>query len=325
MSCVGPIFVVGMPRSGTTLMSSLLSSHPNIAIAPETHYLISRSNIPKKAIDSKIEDIELFFQSLTSSDYIQHLGIGRDTILDRISSSNRMITYRAVFTSMLEEYASKHKKNRWGEKTPGHYEYVETLTNWYPNCQIIWMVRDPRSVCSSYLDVPWSANHVLGPARRWLSSMRALENWSQDPRILIVKYEDLVQDPNDVMSNTLIFLGEPPFSDKKFATTRPVAIVGSHSGWHRRHLKSASNPVHKTSKDKWRNRLRPLQIRVIEQLCSTQMTEWEYELVVRPQPILSRICFIYSAAGYFFALMRTKKLWSGLSNRIRARLNGFET
>jgi hypothetical protein len=69
--------------------------------------------------------------------------------------------------SVLEDYAESQGKKRWGEKTPNHSLFTETLCQRYPGAVILHLVRDPRDVVGSRRRMTWAANSVVANARIW--------------------------------------------------------------------------------------------------------------------------------------------------------------
>jgi hypothetical protein len=155
----------------------------------------------------RAEDFNKFWECFSKSKRFSYFSVSAKSVLSRIHKKGTP-SFRTVFEAVLEEYASVNKKPRWGEKTPAHYDYIDILLSWFPAGRIIWVVRDPRAVCASYMKVPWSVKHVLGPARRWVKSMRELSRWQGDSRVRVVKYENLVTNQQQTMLGVFTFLGE---------------------------------------------------------------------------------------------------------------------
>jgi len=96
MTPESPIFIVGMPRSGTTLLRSLLNQHPRIAIAPETHFLSSfvrKGNTPDSC-----------WQEYVSTERFGYLGINATAVSSRLDQDST-ISYKGIFYALLREYA----------------------------------------------------------------------------------------------------------------------------------------------------------------------------------------------------------------------------
>ena len=162
-----PIFVVGVPRSGTTLLRMMLNSHSRIAIAPETHFFrLFWANRHKYGDLNKDNNFQKLWNDLTKCKYFGDLKLKNvQKIYEDLFNGKR--SYKAIFTKLIKEYAKQHNKTRWGEKTPGHLEYIKTILSFYPHAKMIHIIRDPRDVALSLKKVPWGSNDVFPIARFW--------------------------------------------------------------------------------------------------------------------------------------------------------------
>ena len=186
----------------------MLSAHPRIAISPETHFLNYWMQQYSHLDMNVPQDFEVFWRMLTESERFSYFGISPEATLARIQANNKP-DYKTIFTSILQEYALKMKKPRWGEKTPRHYRYVNQLFEWYPKASVIWMLRDPRAVVASLLKVDWANSHDFVNAETWRYSLLSFERqWRHHAQVKLVKYETLVTEPEVVLQELCQFLGE---------------------------------------------------------------------------------------------------------------------
>jgi hypothetical protein len=203
-----PIFIVGVPRSGTTLLRAILNKHPNIAICDETYffyYVYSR----RRAFGDIAQGDNR--RRLVGA-YLDTWRIGR-LELERQELESRLLRdgtdYPALFTSLLEAYAESRSKPRPGEKTPHHAQHVETLFDWYPEATVIHVVRDPRDVVVSLRNVPWGRRSTAANARLWVDLTRAAERAAGRRGFVRLRYEDLVSHPENSLRSLCRTLGEP--------------------------------------------------------------------------------------------------------------------
>ena len=305
-----PIFIVGVPRSGTTLITSMLSAHPRIAISPETHFLnywMQRYS----HLDVRVpQDFKIFWQALNESERFSYFGVSPEATLARIQAHNEL-DYKTIFTSMLQEYALKMKKPRWGEKTPKHYKYVNRLLEWYPEARVIWMLRDPRAVVASLLKVDWADSHDYVNSERWSHSLRSFEQqWSTDPRVQLIQYEALVAEPELVMQRLCQFLGEEYSPDMLSNRSESSSPIINRRGWAKAHLEAALKPVTQTAVRKWQSTLSPKQIAMIEYITRDKMRRYGYPLVttkrqwLMPRVELSLIKTQHNAKSKIVGLLR---------------------
>lgn len=273
---LAPIFIVGMPRSGTTLLTSMLSAHPRIAIAPETHYLCYWMQEYKTLNPTLSRDFDLFWQTISSSERFSYFGINANKTRERILSKGSP-SHQHILWGWLEEYADAINKVRWGEKTPLHYQHLRQLFTWFPNAQAIWMLRDPRAVSASLTKVPWASNYIHIHAQQWQESLICFQqDWQGDHRIILVQYEELVQQPEECLKAICQRLGElytPDMLTKRSETHTPLI---NRQGWAAQHLRSALQPISANTISKWHHDLAQYQIEIIDSLTFPDAANYGY-------------------------------------------------
>lgn len=210
-------FIVGCPRSGTTLLSVLLDRHSRLCVPPETAFLgefpwflrpRSRASVLKRLRDwPRTADLDL----------------APEDILARLD--HRPLSRRAIFTAMLDLYAERQGKPRCGEKTPRHLRYISRIQSWFPEAKTICVLRDGRDVALSLAAMPWYRQGVRGAAKLWRSNLRLMEKAARQypDRFLIVRYEALVSQPEATLRTVMEFLGET-FEPQQLSTA-PSAVV----------------------------------------------------------------------------------------------------
>ncbi|ASC72054.1 hypothetical protein XM38_030080 [Halomicronema hongdechloris C2206] len=278
-----PIFIVGVPRSGTTLMTTLLSAHARVAISPETHFLDEW--LPRYqhwcALE-RADHFQQFWQNWSSSQRFSYFGVDPEQVFQRLQAQPA-INFKVIFQSLLEEYAISQGKSRWGEKTPMHYRHLQTLLNWYPNARVIWMIRDPRATVASLLPLAWASNSARSNAQHWLGSLHLFETrWRRDHRVLLVRYEDLVTVPESTLVQVCKFIGEvydPSMITNRSEQTCPVI---NRCSWAERHLKQALQPISQQGLHKWKRRLSRRQVVNIELITRSKLETYGYQLTVPP-------------------------------------------
>jgi hypothetical protein len=120
-------------------------------------------------------------------------------------------TYARLFALIQEHYVEQSGKARWGDKTSYVERYADPIFAAYPNARMIHMVRDPRDRYASAITIwPHGRGQVGGATARWLYSVRLAErNLQRYPdRYTIVRYETLVSQPEETLSEICSFLGE---------------------------------------------------------------------------------------------------------------------
>jgi hypothetical protein len=181
-----PIFIIGSPRSGTTLFRLILDSHQNISCGPETHILKDLSKVlgPYWVL-------------------LQRYGFEEAYWCERIAS---------FFGGFQEDYAERRGKNRWADKTPVYALHLDFINRLFPNCVFIHVIRNGYDVVKSHYD-RWGYRKAMEAAwSKWhlyVSQARVLGRGLPQDRYLEIRYEDLVTDTEKKLREVLDFLGEP--------------------------------------------------------------------------------------------------------------------
>lgn len=272
-----PIFIVGMARSGTTLMNTLLSAHSKIAIPlSETKFLVDLNQAKVEDFNAGPQNFETFWDEYIHGKRFTVLGLDSERVRDRILMS-KVINYRTIFSSILETYAEKMDKVRWGEKTPDHYQFTEIILQWYPQAKIIWMLRDPRSVIASHLKVSWSKRSVEEYAKKWCDSLTNFEQrWAADSRVKLVKYEHLVRNPSVEIPEICKFL-EEQFEDTLISgRSESTSPIINRTEEDKSFFRATLKPIEESNIDKWRTSLSKSQITSIENIVRLKMKAYGY-------------------------------------------------
>ena len=137
-------FIVGVTRSGTTLLRLMLDAHPDLAIPPETHFVPSLIKATRKRGVSCDEAHGIVTGHRQWGDFNLDSAelLRRYCELDRIDPET---TIRAFF----ELYAEREGKPRWGDKTPNYVRRMKQIENWIPEARFVHMIRDGRDAALS--------------------------------------------------------------------------------------------------------------------------------------------------------------------------------
>lgn len=225
-----PVFVVGMPRSGTSLVEQIISAHPSAAGFGE------------------LVDVHRIATSLP-----QRLGsIQRWPEVAASLGAEALVACGAEYLSTLGRRGDV-KVDRCVDKAPLNFFYVGFIAAVFPNAKIIWCQRDPRDVCLSIYGENFSLDQKFATdlgdlARYYADYMRLMRHWQSvlPGRIYGCVYEDLVADP-ERRARELIHAVDLPWDErclKFYESDRPVLTP---SRWQVR------QPMYAKAKGRWRN------------------------------------------------------------------------
>lgn len=269
--------IIGMGRSGTSLLQAMLSSHPDVMIPNETQFytvIVPRMRPPRDLCDPTTfrRAIEYVLQTR------QVRQMELDHGLFRTLSAAGPAGWDTIFLALLSAYAMKYDVARVGEKSPGHLLHVERLTKAAPNARFIQMVRDPRGMINSLRRAPFGSRSVMFGINSWRRSYTLQEHWHETlgaTRSQIVTYESLVQEPQATLERICSFLDLPFDSWMLAHDQRDVAGFGS---WQQEHMKNTLKPVFTSSIERWREQMKPAQIAMVESELGPQMDRLGYSL-----------------------------------------------
>jgi hypothetical protein len=196
-----PIFVVGCPRSGTTLLYHMLLSAGDFAIyRAETH--VFNVLVPHFGDLSRRERRSRLIEEWLKTDYFRATGVPSEVLRERILEhcANGGDFLRIV----MESVAEKQGVQRWSECTPEHVLHLEEIKREIPDAKIIHIVRDGRDVAVSLEKQGWirplpgdKENSLLvsGLYWQWIVETGRKLGGKIAPDYMEVNFERLVADP----------------------------------------------------------------------------------------------------------------------------------
>lgn len=199
-----PIFIVGCPRSGTTLLRDLLRAHPNLTFPRESRF-IARFYRAYGEPASQV-DVQRLARRILSFLRFRHVRITA-TPADFVDCC----TFADVTRRVFEVWAAKEGKPRWGDKTPNYVYDIPLLLRLFPTAQVIHIIRDGRDVAVSWLCTDFGPGNCYRAARMWKEWVAAgrRDGAALPPGSYIeLRYENLLADPEGTLRGVCEFLGE---------------------------------------------------------------------------------------------------------------------
>jgi Sulfotransferase family len=270
-----PFFVVGCPRSGTTLLRVMLSCHPRLAVPAESHYIVGlaprRWSIQRRP-PATVDDV-------LAHEKFREWDIDPEHVRARVEAA-QPVTYPELIDAVFSAYATLHGKERWGDKTPGYVSYMPMLADMFPGARFVHIVRDGREAAVSMADWKWGPRTAIAGAFWW---RRKVAKGQHDGRrlgssaYLEVRYEDLVADPEGQLRRVCEFLDEE-YSPEMLSY--PERMARTPLKKQEEHL---TRPPTAGLRD-WRAGRSELEQRAIEAVCRRQLVAFGYPTNVRRSP-----------------------------------------
>ena len=221
-------FIVGVGRSGTTLLRLLLDAHSELAIPPETGFglVLSETSAPDELLAA-----------------LMRLETWPDLGFDEPAARSLLRTVEPWSTAdglraLYGAYACRRGAARWGDKTPVHLAHMPEIAAALPEARFIHLIRDGRDVAASARGLPFAPGdgEVEAIAREWRQRIiSGREAGSRLEHYREVRYEQLVSDPEAVLRELCDFLDfefEPSMlrahdnADTRFAELAAVRRLG---------------------------------------------------------------------------------------------------
>jgi hypothetical protein len=206
----GPVFIVGMNGSGTTMLADSLGKHPGLYVFPHEvrllPYLIMKAQ--ESGACATLAQRRAVADELGSAKPIWHANRWQDLRVsdETLARAGIAETIDAVFT----ELAGRVGKARWGEKSPMNILHIELLARTFPQARFLHIIRDGRDAAQSfhrrYGFVP---QETIYRWRRVVAKGRESGARLGSARYFELTYEGLTSDPDRWMLRVCEFLGLP--------------------------------------------------------------------------------------------------------------------
>jgi Sulfotransferase family len=284
-------FVVGAPRSGTTMLRLMLDAHPDLAIPPETYFITKAQKAWRAAKRKPGENqVEAFIDSVTGHKRWPDFHLDADDFAARVRERNPRVLGDGVRV-FYEMYAEKIDKPRWGDKTPFYVRKMDVIHKVLPEARFIHLIRDGRAVALSIKDLWFGPDTISECAEFWVARLdEARENAQELPHYIEVIYEDLVRDPEPNLRKIADFI-DVPFDermvryyenvDERIAVETPpeeVAPDGRIVSTEERMkiMENLKRPPDPTRIDRWREQMSPEDVATFESIAGERLRELGY-------------------------------------------------
>lgn len=306
------VVVLGVSRSGTTLLKQMLDRHPALAIPTESYFLPQlwdrHGERPER--DAFLADLErlprLRDWGVGAADVARHLPAGADF------ARSIQAVYRA--------YAEARGKSRFGDKTPSYMQRLDVLERAFPGALYVHLVRDGRDAALSFMAMTRKPRLNLARPRglaafaaQWRREVEAARRFGRTVaggRYLELRYEDLVADPEARLREVCDFLG------LEFDPAMLEYHREAEAGTLRDHPRLAEPPT--PGLRRWREQMSPRDAECFEAIAGGLLDDFGYERAYPAPAALARARALVNRAllaariglwNAALALVRRSPLW----------------
>ena len=327
------IFIVGSSRSGTTMMGRILGNHQSVFTFKELHFFgtiwtnNSDSNLDgKQQIDLLSRLLCIEKNGLFQQDNISDFNDRASAILANKNVSNPL----SIYELFLAVITSDNKCSIACDQTPKNMYYLNEILSYFPNAKVVNMVRDQRDVLLSQKnkwkrrflgasDIPLSEAirsyinyHPILSAKIWNSSLECTEKFTNNSRVRLVRFEDLLVEPIRIVKELCKFL-EIEFYQEMLN----VPVIGSST---QQDLKNQFL-IDSSKKEKWKNGgLNSAEIYLSQLVSNSMMQKFKYDVEkFRFPPILTLFYLISFPIKLIFAFILNVKRMGNIVEVIKKR------
>jgi hypothetical protein len=271
-----PVIVLGVRRSGTTLLRVMLDRNPALAVPDESYFVPQLARRHRGTVDPPS-----FVDDLRRLPTLVDWGLSPEVVTRRLRAG--MTTGEAI-SAVFEAYAAERGKPRWGDKTPLYMQHLPLLERLFPEARFVHLVRDGRDAALSFLSMPagimtagWGhPRDAAGFASQWVTEVRAARDLGArvgPGRYHELRYEALVADPAAELRQVCVFAGLD-YDDEM------LGYVGQTESARKEHQQRLNEPPRVGVRD-WRTGMAADDRAAFEAVAGDQLDELGYEVSER--------------------------------------------
>ncbi len=277
-----PLFIVGSGRSGTTLAASLINRFPRVHVAKETGF-ISRAIGLLEAVgsDRPIDELVRLTNAWLSAESWSNRASENGFVRFRQEAglgSNAAAFVRYVW--QLDSLRASSDLDVIGDNTPAYVWAIPKLESIFGDARYIHMVRDPRDVVASMMDMRFGGETAVTAALDWqanIGAWLAAERIVPAARRMELRYEDLCRNPGAELARVARFLGQEGTSAETALASQPSDADEFGAARARPHHRRLKTPLTAARIGAYRSRLTESEIAAIESITQPMMAAYGYE------------------------------------------------
>lgn len=206
------LFIVGRPRSGTTLLRTLFDAHSNVIIPPECQFVVNLYGKYGKKTNWSITDLQHFHDDLQPQWRFDTWKLDSNLLMENLLKQEGNHPYGDICKAVYATYQSvfpKEKTLLFGDKNPGYTIYTRRLLKVFPNAKFIHITRDYRDNFVSIKNVDFELPIPSLAAQKWVYFYNKIHRdaLKKPEAYFHIRYEDLVSKPEESMKAMCTFAG----------------------------------------------------------------------------------------------------------------------
>lgn len=273
-------FIVGRERSGTTLLQVLLDNHPNVVIPTESPFIRHLYGRYAHRCQWNERDILGFYHDLLDEPYLSLWRLDKEKLKDDLLSLHEPCFASLCKTVYLNSLSArgKHNVELIGDKNPQYSLYIPQLLRAFPLAKFIFITRDPRDQVMSMMKVNFERKMVASLAYRWKHFNKEIDahRKKHPQQFCFVKYEDLVQYPDQQLKNICSFLNITFSEEMLDSRSRAEFYVNSRS-LVKEHHQSLLKPIDAGMVYQWKQRMSEADVMMVDAVAGKLAEQLGYQ------------------------------------------------
>lgn len=320
-------FIIGRPRSGTTMLRTVFDAHPNVSIPLESRVIVFLY-LKFKSVKNWDEELLLkFYHSIFDQPKIDTWIINKDQLKKDILALGKDATFKRLIKLLYLNYVSFFDKDQCliiGDKNPAYsynINYFKILLKIFPSSKIIHLTRDYRDHYLSMKKIDFEGNHLSLVCYRWRYSYKKIVNIMKElpEQYYFVRYEDIVTNPEKEITAICKYLNITfvdsmlryyEIKDKVLATYPEEEVMKYHS--------SLFYPISPDYIGKWKQKLTVEEVRLADSIVGQTGLDAGYERMLKKDKLAYKVKvlpdIIYSQLWLFYKKFYDK-LFPGKTNK----------
>lgn len=281
-----PFFVLGNPRSGTSLLRIMLNCNQALVVPPECGFIFWWYKKYEKWFYSK-SNVELFLKDFSESKKIEtwHLDYGA---LSEFIDDNKPVDYAGLCACIYIFYGIKSGKEvkTWGDKNNYYVLHTAEIVQLFPKAKIIHLIRDGRDVACSYKEIetlnthskykPVLSSDLSAIANEWVDNNLTISALGTTQEYFSIKYENLILQTEETLTKLCDFLSVPFDTNmlRYFDINKALQLEPNETmDWKMKTLQ-APDP---TNIGRYKNILSPEEIAIFNKVAIDVLKTYQYE------------------------------------------------
>ncbi len=264
-------FIIGRPRSGTTLLSLMFDAHPQVVIPGECNFILALSGKYKNISTFDKETRLRFVADLKLCRYYDTLAIDEELLQQKILSLPEKADFAELCRQVQLCCPSVHQKSEiliTGDKNPSYSsENFRKIFRLFPDARYIHLIRDYRDHIASMLQGNFRQRSPTYLAIVWKRSIRMMRRYKKKypDNFYTIRYEDLVLQPEKHLKEICVFLGIPYCEEMfSFYQKKEAYLAQQPNIFVQNHHQSLFNPVNQSRIGKWQELLSGNELSAVE-------------------------------------------------------------